>query len=355
MAFFVIVLVIIILLVQKLTMDNAFNGLEFEYYPSVLLAAPDDKFEIVTTITNRHYKFIPYIAVEGRLPSAVMLHDHPSKLVNPLTNEAKFSYSAYLMPRSKLQKSFSASIPKRGRYEFTSAFLSAGDFLGLDEEMRNFASTGEIVVYPKENGSVYIDNVMGGFLGDLSVRRFIMEDPVLSAGSREYTGREPMKAISWSHSARLGNLMVKTYDYTTEPSVTVLLNVECDGADLSLNEKHENIEKCYSITHRVCKILEERRIKYDFYTNATTSGVFRDWAYISEGLGRRHFFTILEGMGRASYRYREPFSSVIKRMDRHSSRALIIISPAEKKDVLPYLDNKNPRQTLIITAGDARR
>ena len=45
-------------------------------------------------------------------------------------------------------------------------------------------------------------DVLSGFLGDVSVRRFIYEDPVLTTGFREYTGREPMKHISWTQSAR---------------------------------------------------------------------------------------------------------------------------------------------------------
>ncbi len=68
--------------------------------------------------------------------------------------------------------------------------------------------------------------MLGGVIGDISVNRFIFEDPMLTVGFSEYTGREPMRDISWTQSARLGRMMVKNYDHTVDLSVTILLNVQ---------------------------------------------------------------------------------------------------------------------------------
>ena len=160
-----------------------------------------------------------------------------------------------------------------------------------------------------------------------------------------------MKSISWSQSARTGNLMVRNYDYTTEPSVTVLLNVECPEEGDGVSDREALIEECYCITHTVCKILEERRIKYEFYTNATSSGAFSNWSYIAEGLGNKHFFTILEGMGRASYRKTEPFSVAVKRVEIRGINSLIIITPTDENAILPYLNREIAMRALIIPAG----
>ena len=56
------------------------------------------------------------------------------------------------------------------------------------------------------------------------MNRFIMEDPVLRLGYRDYTGREPIKQISWTQTARMGRMMVSCQDYTVERTVTVMLN-----------------------------------------------------------------------------------------------------------------------------------
>ena len=135
-------------------------------------------------------------------------------------------------------------------------------------------------------------------MGDVSVRRFIMEDPVLTLGYREYTGREPMKMISWSQSARGMGLMVKKYDYTQEPAVSVLLNLESREEDKDLLE--ERTERCFSIARTVCSTLEDRSIQYNFATNAVIAGGMANLSSMNEGLGRRHFEGVLEALGRAT-------------------------------------------------------
>ncbi len=69
-------------------------------------------------------------------------------------------------------------------------------------------------------------------------------------------------------TARFGKLMVKKYDHTLEPTVTVLLNVECPGNEPDT----ESVERCFSLARTVCEAFEERRIKYGFITNAFAVG-----------------------------------------------------------------------------------
>ena len=81
-----------------------------------------------------------------------------------------------------------------------------------------------------------------------------MEDPVLTIGYLDYTGREPMKKISWMHSAKVGKLMVKNSDYTVDANAAIVLNL----ASGSAKEK----EKCLEIVRTVCEKLEEEKIPY---------------------------------------------------------------------------------------------
>ncbi|MCL2323664.1 MAG: DUF58 domain-containing protein, partial [Oscillospiraceae bacterium] len=156
---------------------------------------------------------------------------------------------------------------------------------------------------------------------------------------------------SWTQSAKVNRLMVKKFDFTTDPSVSILLNVECNTTGIV---KELLIEKCYSITRTVCRIMEEKGIKYDFFTNSTTSNAISRWFYIYEGLGRKHFYTILEGLGRAHYDFTEGFDKTIdKSIYRISSkRSTIIITP--HKD-FKHLDKlyANYSDVLIISAEEA--
>ena len=223
-----------------------------------------------------------------------------------------------------------------------------GDFLGLQETQQEINQFREVVVAPKEWDNLELKEVLGNFLGDYSVRRFIFEDPILTIGFREYTGKEPMKMISWKQSARSQTLMVKEYNHTIEPVISVVLNVETDAV-----EKEELLEKCFSLTRSVCSVLEEQGISYDFYTNALQTGSVGEDYMISEGLGRRHFEKVLESLGRSMYK---PMFSCEKlfelaEVSGGKDRGKIIVTPTEEDLGFRYQMINANQQMLVLDAS----
>ena len=177
---------------------------------------------------------------------------------------------------------------------------------------------------------------LGGFLGDLSVNRFLFEDPMLTIGFSEYSGREPMRDISWTQSARMGRMMDKNYDHTVDLSVTVLLNIQSVKNQF---ENEELVEQCISLTRSVCETLEEKQIKYSFITNSVMAGSMSFFSSIEEGLGNRHFYSVMESLGRATMLSCENFSSTILRACRsgEQGRYHIIVTPDENPAWSPEL------------------
>ena len=323
---FVIVLLILAFIAQNWSIKNAFKGIGYSCESSKLLVEPDEVFDLITTVTNHSKRFIPFIKLEQPLPKAADIQCPSAKTSEDFDGNLKHIHSTYLRRNSIYEKRLPISLQKRGCHYFKSAQLISGDFLGISPKMRHVYTVSSVVVCPKPARTKNFDSVMGGFLGDISVRRFIMEDPILTIGARQYTGKEPLKQISWKHTARQNRLMVKQFDYTVEPNVSVMLdvNTQCVGGD-----RRELLENCYCLTRSVCELLEQKGIRYDFITNATTGNAISSWAYIAEGLGKAHLFTILEGLGRASYLVREPFVETIGKLQqkRYISRGVVIITP----------------------------
>ena len=377
---FLLALIIIAFIVQRWSMKNALKGVEYHCEPSRRLAASGEIFELITTLTNRSFRFIPFIQMTEALPKTAVVHSAGAVVDRSYySGEAGHVSKVYLMPRSRLVRHVPISIPDRGRYLFMWAVLRGGDFLGLSENYEKLKNSNfnEVVIYPQAAAGDYVSEVVGGFLGDLSVRRFIIEDPVLTVGFKEYTGREPMKAISWPQSARAGRMMVKSFDYTTELSVSVVLNVEISGASetsefaestkpvestefagsIEITESSEKasrlilIENCLSITHTVCRILEDRKIKYDFFSNIVALGSLGRWDYIGEGLGQGHFQIILEGLGRASYAASEPFEVLMERVmgKQTDARSIIFITAGSEAEVRALLKGRDEGRGVVIS------
>jgi uncharacterized protein (DUF58 family) len=352
MIFFIIFLVLLAIVFQQLTVRKGLDGLEESHRSSADIMEPDEKFDIIVSLTNRSRTFIPFIRYKERLNPEFEVYVDKENVYVDGRGETYVVGTTWLKPHQTVEKRIPVSISKRGRYLLRELTVYGGDFLGVNEFMRSSNRLNEIIIYPKEAPSTQIDKVFGGFLGDVSVSRFIFEDPVLTLGFREYTGREPMKMISWVQSARSGDLMVKKYDYTLEPTVSVALNIES-----KLENRDELIEKCYSLARTVCKKLEDQGIKYDFRMNPIMVGSMSARCYVSEGLGRRHFYGILESLGRATYdpiyTWRELLEMTVR--NSGSGHGIIFITPGgdgQIENTAKVMADKSGGTLMILTAKE---
>lgn len=327
---------------QRYVLKHGLDGVGFARETSTNLVDPEALFQVRTVLENRKRYLPVLLQIEERLPEEMKIEGEPPQRRASYYRERHYRYSQYLGRRAKVTRVYQASFAQRGRYYFRGAQVSANDFLGMSDSSMDLSSAIEMVVAPKQLHSLPLEQMLGGFLGDISVRRYIMEDPILTTGFREYTGREPLRAIAWNQSVKGQGLMVKQYDYTTNPSVTVVLSVE--------NGSHEDIETCFSIARTACQWLEEKRIRYDFLTNASAAGALGIWNTIGEGLGKQHFCAIIEGLGRATYTKTEPLEETLQRAYRREASSSYLL-------ILPQIDSQieGQIQRFSLVKGSAVR
>ncbi len=350
MLIFVLILIAAAGFAQYWSLAHALDDVEQHCAPDCKLAEPDQPFHLVNTVSNHSRRFVPYVHVSQRIPDTLEVQEDGVEVTPQGRLNRYMGYSLYLMPRQTWQRPVMVSLPARGRYVLSGATLQGGGFLGFSELTAYTDQNEEIVILPRPCTIPALTDTLGGFLGDRSVDRYIREDPVLTLGFREYTGREPMKSISWPQSARSGQLMVKKYDYTLELTATVLLNVECTRTE----GFEQRLEACFSIARTVCETLEEKRIPYRFVTNAGAAGAISLWSQVSDGLGSGHLSTVLEGLGRATYEPLRPFVHTLEQTTRHveQGRTHILITP--ERDIpfrheLSRLEQLSGAQALILT------
>lgn len=353
MVLFFILFILTAVVVERWSIVHSLDGIKYDLRLSRGLVEIEERFEIITTVRNGSRRFIPFIRLSEDVPRVLGVK---ANMVTSGFDEsrAKINSSIYMMPRQKMTRRVAAALEKRGRYTFNGATLFGGDFLGLSEKARYFAMQREIVVLPRRLESADFKQTLGGFLGDISVNRFILEDPVLTLGFREYTGREPMKQISWPVTARMGRMMVKNYDHTLDITVAVVLNIHTGAFGYAA---HPMMEKCYSMVRDICEQLEEKHISYSFCTNAVAVNMTGAWEYVMDGLGGAHLAGILEGLGRATYACRISASELIEgaRRRAESGRAHIIVTPmANDFDdrEIEALKNYTAAQVLLLAAEE---
>ena len=333
--FFLIIAVAIGL--EKISLRDELRHISYDCKPEQVYVEPDQTFTVASCVTNRRRLPVVFLRLEELFPDAVAIDgDGLNYRLN--SGFLRLFSTIFLMPKEILTRSLTASLPARGRYLFRGAIIHAGDFMGLEEKSIPFPQIKEMVVYPRSSTSKALPQVLGSFLGEHSVRRFILEDPILTLGFRDYTGREPQRYISWPRSLAMGKLMVKQHDYTQDLSAAILLNIDCGGLEF---KDPLLIEEAFSLTRSVCEILEEKKIRYSFLTNAVTVGAFGQWSRLPSGLGGRHFYAVMAGLGRATYDCVESCADLFlraeKRRDLDQGQVYLVITPRRDPRLYPLM------------------
>jgi len=339
-AFFLVVLAIC-LAVELLSLRHALDGIEYACRISRTVAEENTPLELITVITNHRRRFVPFLRLMEDVPQSMRCSGE-LEIASIENRRAWLRSSLYMMPRQRLTRRTPFSMEKRGRYVFLGAELGGGDFLGFSERRKRADAEQEVIILPKRLDSLDVSALPGGLLGDMSVNRFIHEDPMLTLGFREYTGREPMKLISWTQSARMGQMMVKNLDHTMERTATVLLNMDTFAFG---TYGEELMEKSFSLARGVCEALEDARIPYTFLTNAALAGANGMTGEVGDGLGKAHLQPILEALGRATYENTGRVWSLVDRASKMSGegRSHILITPMRNDLERAELENLERR------------
>lgn len=324
MIWFVLVLAAVLLVILEHNWaDISMGAMKLKQSCDRLLAEPGEMVTCTSTVENHSRLPLPFVRLRESFPASAQLVGDPQWVKRHTQQGLKTFFveeRMSVLPRKAVTRKVQLRFSDRGVYELGSYQISAGDLLGLKEENRS-GSGQTIVVMPKLPENQSILQAFGGFLGDISVRRFILEDPILTVGFRDYTGREPLKAVSWKRTAQTGKLQVKEFDHTAQQTVMVLLNVEGGKAD--------ELEACFSLMRYVCQELERRTIPYAIRTNGNLPGPVGKLNWMAEGLGHSHLQPILYALGRADdtcfYSFRYLAEQTLRHRKNHES--YIVITP----------------------------
>jgi len=290
---------------NAISQRQAFRRLSVTRDFSQAMAEANQPFYLTITVENRKLLPISFLEVRQLLPGAFRLHrtgssdaGGPGAALPEAAGQHTHRTVMTVMPFQKIDRRFRLSAARRGRYVLWNMHLTAGDFLGFNLAHQELSAYNELVVPPaRYDIATGLTQYGGKIYGDATVRRWLISDPVLTRGVREYTGREPQKAIHWPSSLRAGRLMVRQFDFTCDNEALIVLNAWTSRPVWDIDR--EALEKCLSLTRTIAEELEEQHIPYGLVTNATILGQNLDGQFLAPGTGPAHLTSVLEILGRA--------------------------------------------------------
>lgn len=340
----------VLFVLEKLWAPAALKALRFKGSCDRLLAEPGEPVLWSAVIENQSRLPIPFVRLREHFPPAAhakaeqkWIDTHCQRSIRQWSVEEKLS----LKPLQRCTRTVSLVFSRRGAYQLGNYRLSVGDLLGFRERGKE-GDSQKLVVIPERARNQKALIALGGFLGDISVRRFILEDPILTVGFRDYTGREPLKAVSWTRTAMTGTMQVKQYDHTAEQTVMILLDLE--GGTPS------ETEACFRLMRSVCEQLEQKKIPFGLRTNGNLPGPVGKVFHIAEGLGASHLNTILYALGQADATCFYSLRYLVKQTldHRKNNESYIVITPSlteENHALLRTLETAVGNPLCILTGA----
>ena len=338
--FVLIALVVALIIVQAISLKNPLKNIGLTYDTDLKLAEPGELIKLRYNVYNNGKLPVFFLGVTFSFDDTVKIEKSSTGNVETTFLGKSCSKNFFLMPGANAKGTIEFSLALRGIHKIGLHYLEAGDFLGLSSNVQSYEPQLNIICTAKLSERDPEVKVRGGLTGDIAVRRFILEDPSLVAGYREYSGTEPLKRISWLQTAKKGNLMVKVNDYTIDVNVTVALNMEKTGST------DKEIEKGLELTRSVCETLEDLKIPYTFITNG-------DILSLEKGLGRKHLLALLRGLGLSKCACYEGFAALVEKCMENASEnsgCIIITSEltADGEKALERLKASSSGQVLVL-------
>lgn len=339
MIWFLFGLITFTLILNKLSLDYGFVNFKYKMEIEKHLVEIDEDIPIVSTIENNKALTISFLKVEERFPKGF------SEEVN--------IYTLFIMPFQRVKRRYNIVGKKRGYHKFQEIFLEIGDFTGFKNKFQELDINEGIIVLPRKIELKDSIVPIGDLYGDTSVNRWIVDDPLMTVGIREYNFNDPQKYIHWPSSVKYNQMMVKKFDFTTENSIMIVLNIETTKPYWK-NIQSEKVERVIEIARAIIEECEEKKISYGFSSNAynKSSTYNRGYSY-PKGLGQAHKMKFLEVLGKIDYIIAKDFEGLLgdiaKRQGNYTT--VVAITPSVLDSYVEPLNrlNRNVTKMLVVS------
>jgi hypothetical protein len=232
------------------------------------------------------------------------------------------------MPFQRVRRTYRLQGTRRGVWQIQAASMKIEDLLGFHHSYSEQSLKIPVTILPEKRPLKDVILPYSSLYGPLSVKRWIIDDPLMIRGIREYTGSESQRHIHWPSTLKHDRLMVKQFDFTAEKSALVFLNVE-SAKPFWKDTDAEAIEEAIVAARSVMEELSREKIPFGFASNGYNQNGKRRGHYFPPGLAKDNLRRYNEILGRMSTVIAMPLEEGLKAMSRNRNayEAFILITP----------------------------
>lgn len=326
--FWYIVAAVGILYIQSVVFQRfVLRKIKYQRHLTVKTCFRGDKIDLIEEMTNAKWLPVPWLRVESQLST----HLHFQRQENLSVSSGNFyqNHKSFfsLAPFTKITRKHHITCAKRGWYKLQSVSLTGGDLLGISSVSQQIDLDGQLLVYPKPAQVPVHELPYHSWQGDQSVRRWIISDPFVNAGVRDYQAGDTYKQINWKATAKTGNLQVHQHDFTADRRLMIYLNVDdAEGMWRNVTDM-DLIESGIEWAAGAAESVIGQGMDVGFAANMPLIGS-RESVHIEPRAGHEHLIGLLECMAKLEIERTELFHTMLEReaQSGFSERDVLIIT-----------------------------
>ncbi|MEK3861934.1 DUF58 domain-containing protein [Paenibacillus sp. FSL H7-0716] len=223
---FIFITVALVLLLADIYKRNGLKALSYSRYFSRKTAYEGERIEMIEEIVNAKLLPLPWLRLESSIARGLEFGSQDNLGIS--TGEISQNHISlfYLKSYRHIKRRHQVTCERRGLYRLESVTMTTGDPFGLTRKNKTYPLELELLIYPVLLNLDELPLPIHSWLGELPVKRWIVEDPFLTAGIREYSSGDSMGLVNWKATARTGVMQVHKKDYTADSRLIICLNIE---------------------------------------------------------------------------------------------------------------------------------
>ncbi|MBN2852126.1 MAG: DUF58 domain-containing protein [Clostridia bacterium] len=249
----------------------------------------DDMF-VDEVIYNRKPVAMPWIKADIHASKFLEFANASSAIID----ERRLVTSGFMLRGfQKTKRRWYMKCTRRGVFNIENATITCGDLLGLVTESKAIPINTTLTVYP---GTIDINEIFFSskdLMGEAIVKRFILDDPFIVKGTRDYIPGDAINKINWNATARYNRLMVKENDFTSKIGITALLNIQSAENEFNFVKDREVIEFGIKAISTIINRGFKEGMPVRFGSNGCTISNQSDMILTSVGTGQEHVLELL--------------------------------------------------------------
>lgn len=255
---FILSTLLLLLFISVIYQRNALKRVNYTRYFSAAAAYEGEQIEMIEEIVNRKWLPLPWLRLESSFAKGLKFSRQKNLGVSSGEIYQNHISMFYMRPYRQIKRRHVVRCEQRGLFRLESVTMTSGDLFGMSRKSKTFPLQLELLVYPGIANFYELPLPVHSWLGELPVKRWIVEDPFLTAGTREYSPGDSLGAMNWKATARTGIMQVHQKDHTADSRLILCLNVEIsdsmwrnitDAARIELGIRYAATVADYAIGH----------------------------------------------------------------------------------------------------------